>query len=471
MVTETRNRPDPVLFKLVAVVLLGGIMGILDGTMVAVGADTLRAAFAAPLTTIGWVSTGYLLALTATIPITAWAADRFGGRRLWLFGLVLFLGASLACGLAWDVPALIVFRVFQGVGAGVLDPLVLILLARAAGPGRAGRVMALMAGVLSLGPVLGPVVGGVVLQGLGWRWLFLINLPIGLAALAGSVRLLPADAPGADRPRARLDVIGAAAVTPGFGAVVLALSRAGDRAGFASPAVLVPLAAGAVLLAAYAVRALRVRHTPPLIDLRLFARPGFAPRVAIMAVTGLAMFALLFALPLYYQQARGAGALTAGLLVAPFGVSSAVAAPLAGRLAARFGTRAVVRTGALVAAAGAYGFTWTGAAAPGVWPVLAAVGVGAGLGFVGAPTMGSLYEALPAALVPQGSSVLYMLNQLGASFGVAVVALVVQTAGRADPVRGFHGAAWFLTAAALVLAVAAGGLQASRRKASPSRTT
>ncbi|GAA4627802.1 MDR family MFS transporter [Actinoallomurus vinaceus] len=425
-------------------------MGILDGTMVAVGIDTLTVAFDASLSAIGWVSTGYLLALTLTIPVTTWAVDRFGGRRLWLAGLLVFLGGSLASGLAWNIGSLIVFRVVQGVGAGVVDPLVLTLLARAAGPRRAARVMALMAGVLSLGPVLGPVVGGIVLEGLGWRWMFLINLPIGLVAFLGALRLAPRD-PAPEPTASRLDVIGVALIAPGFTSLMLALSQAGERAAFTVWQVLAPLTVGAVLLIGYAVHALPTRRTPLLIDLRLFTRGGFAASVTVMGLTGLTMFSALFALPLYYQQAHGHGTLTAGLLVAPLGVSAAVAAPLAGRLADRFGAREIVRAGAVVAVIGALAFAGIGARTQELWPTLAALAVGAGLGLVGAATMGSLYRTLPPPLIPQGSSVLYMLNQFGASVGVAVVALIVQTAGKADVIRGLHGVYWFMTAAILII--------------------
>ncbi|MEV0402028.1 DHA2 family efflux MFS transporter permease subunit [Actinoallomurus sp. NPDC050550] len=449
--TETPGHHlDPGLRRLIVVILLGGMMGILDGTMVAVGIDTLTGAFHASLSAVGWVSTGYLLALTLTIPVTTWAVDRFGGRRLWLAGLLVFLGGSLASGLAWNVASLIVFRVVQGVGAGLIDPLVLMLLARAAGPHRAARVMALMAGVLSLGPVLGPVVGGIVLQGLGWRWMFLINLPIGLAAFLGALRSVPRD-PQRESAASRLDVIGVALIAPGFASLMLALSQAGERAAFTVWQVLTPLTAGAVLLIGYAVHALSARSTPPLIDLRLFIRGGFAASVTVMGLTGLTMFSALFALPLYYQRAHGHGALTAGLLVAPLGVSAAVAAPLAGRLADRFGARVVVRVGAALAVIGTLAFAEIGARTQELWPALAALAVGAGLGFVGAATMGSLYRTLPPPLVPQGSSVLYMLNQLGASIGIAVVALILQTAGKADAIRGLHYVYWSMTAAILII--------------------
>ncbi|MFJ4218094.1 MFS transporter, partial [Streptomyces hydrogenans] len=151
MAHTSDGRLDPALRRLIGVILLGGIMGILDSSMIAAAADTLAQDLDTSLATVSWVSTSYLLALTVSIPVTTWAVDRFGGRRLWLVGLVVFLAGSIGSGLAWDAPSLIVFRVVQGLGAGLLDPLMLTLLARASGPERAGRVMGLMGVVGSSG--------------------------------------------------------------------------------------------------------------------------------------------------------------------------------------------------------------------------------------------------------------------------------------------------------------------------------
>ncbi|ROT33843.1 DHA2 family efflux MFS transporter permease subunit [Micromonospora sp. HM5-17] len=452
--TQARDdRLDPALLRLVGVVLLGGIMGILDGTMVAVAVDTLTARFDTAVSTIGWVSTGYLLALTATIPVTTWAVDRFGARRLWLFGLLLFLSGSLASGLAWNVASLIVFRLAQGVGAGILDPLVLTLLARAAGPARAGRVMGLMGAVLPLGPVLGPVVGGIVLDTLNWRWMFLVNLPIGAVAFLLALRVVPVDSPAEEQPQSRLDVLGLALSGPGAAALILALTQVAQTGRFLAGPVLLPLVLGAALLVAYVVHALRVRDVPPLIDVRLFRSRSFSASVTVQGLVGVASFSILFVLPLYYQQMQGAGdgAFVAGLLVAPMGLGSVLAMPVAGRLSDRLGARGLALGGAVVAALSALAFTRIDADTHPVWSGLAAFVIGGGLGFVGAPTMGSLYRTLPGHLVPQGSSVLYMLNQLGASIGIAVVAVIVDVAGQDDPMRGFHGVYWWVFATVLVI--------------------
>ncbi|MGW4963598.1 DHA2 family efflux MFS transporter permease subunit [Nonomuraea sp. NPDC004186] len=448
---EPDDRLDARLLGMIGVILLGGLLGILNSTMAAVAIDTLAATFETSLSTIGWTSTGFLLAVTATIPFTTWAVDRFGGKRLWLAGLALFLAGSLGAGVAWDVGALIVFRVVQGFGAGLLDPLVLILLARAAGPRRAGRVMGLMGVVLSLGPVLGPIAGGAVLAGLSWRWMFLLSVPVGLVALLLALRVIPADEPS-EESSARLDVVGLALLGPGFAAVVLALSQTAEQGAFTAWQALLPLGVGALLLLAYAAHALRDRRTPPLIDLRLFTNRGFTASVAIMGLGGLALFAALFALPLYYQQAHGHGVLAAGLLMAPLGLGGALAMPLAGRLSDRLGARGLATGGALVAGLSALAFTRIGADTPEIWPALAAFTIGLGSGCFSAPTMGSLYRALPPSMVAQGSSVLYMLNQLGAALGVAVVTLILQTSG--DVITGFHGIFWLVVAVIVIILAA-----------------
>ncbi|WP_238011853.1 DHA2 family efflux MFS transporter permease subunit [Dactylosporangium sp. AC04546] len=447
----TDERLDPAVRRLVAVVLLGGVMGILDGSMIAVANTTLADRFHAALTSVGWVTTGYLLALTVTIPVTAWAVDRFGARRLWLFGLGLFLAGSLAAGLSWNLAALVVFRLVQGAGAGIVDPLMPTLLARAAGPARAGRVMGLMGLVGSLGPVAGPVVGGLLLQHLDWRWMLLVNLPIGVTAFVLARRMLPADA-RPERP-ARLDLTGLALVAPGVAAVVFGLSRVTAREAHGTWAVLLPPAVGLALLAGYAAHARRRRDTPPLIQPGLFRHRDFTVSIAVVLLVGLGTFGSLFLVPLYYQEVRGHGASAAGMLLAPLGLGSALAMPIAGRLSDRFGTRRLSLIGGCVAVAGAAAFAPVGADTPVAWPVAASFAIGAGLGGASAPAIGTVFRTLPPELVAQGSSVLYMLNQLGAALGVATCALFVQAAG--DPLTGIHAGAWWLTATSvLMLAVA-----------------
>lgn len=236
---------------------------------------------------------------------------------------------------------------------------------------------------------------------------------------------------------------------PGFAAVVLALSQTAEHGVVTAAAALVPLAIGVALLAGYGLHAHRAQR-PPLIDLRLFLSRSFMASVTIMALSGLAGFATLFALPLYHQHAHGT--LAAGLLVAPYGLAGAIAMPLAGRLSDRIGARGPASVGAAMATLSGLLLTRLTVETSVVWPIVGAFAIGLGAGLFSAPTMGSLYRTLPATMVAAGSSVLYMLNQLGAAFGVAVVALLMQTATTA--MIGVHRVFWLIAATNVIVLVA-----------------
>src|ERR671928_1156356 len=187
---------DRELGRLAAVVVLGTIMSILDTTIVNVAIETLGRQLHSSLTSIQWVSTGYLLALATVIPLTGWSMERFGAKRMWMTSVVLFLIGSTLCGLAWSTESLIVFRVLQGFGGGMIMPIGQAILAQAAGPQRMGRIMSVIGVPTLLGPILGPVIGGLIIDNASWRWIFFVNVPVGLVALALAARVLPGVEPG-----------------------------------------------------------------------------------------------------------------------------------------------------------------------------------------------------------------------------------------------------------------------------------
>ena len=193
------------------VVVLGAITSILDTTIVNVALATLGRDLHASLSTIQWVASGYLVALAVVIPMTGWASERFGSKQLWMLVVALFIAGSVLSGLAWSADSLIAFRVLQGLGGGMIMPAGMIILASAAGPQRIGRVMAVVGAPMLLGPILGPVFGGLILLHLSWRWIFFANLPIGLLALGLAWRLLPRSTPQRGE---RLDFVGLALLSP-----------------------------------------------------------------------------------------------------------------------------------------------------------------------------------------------------------------------------------------------------------------
>src|SRR5205809_508391 len=339
------------------VVVVGTIMAILDATIVNVAIPTLGRDFHTSISTIQWVMTGYLLAFASVIPLTGWASGRFGAKRIWISALLLFMAGSALAGMAWSIEALIAFRVLQGFGGGLLLPVGQTILAQAAGPQRIGRVMSVVGVPMLLGPVFGPVIGGAIVDEVSWRWIFFVNLPIGVLAVLLAWRLLPEAAP---RLGQRLDLRGLALLSPGLAIFVYGMSEAGAEGGFGSPPALAGIAPGLPLVVLFAWHAWRGGRAA-LIDVSLFARRGFAIAAATNLLIGIALFGALILLPLYYQIVRGESPLATGLLLVPQGVGAALAMPVAGRLTDEVGAGVVIPAGIVLALAGTAAYTQVGA--------------------------------------------------------------------------------------------------------------
>jgi EmrB/QacA subfamily drug resistance transporter len=405
-----------------SVVIVGVIMSILDTTIVNVALETLSRELHAPLSTIQWVSTGYLLSLALVIPLTGWMSERYGAKRIWMVSVALFGIGSALCGAAWNAESLIVFRILQGLGGGMIMPVGMALLAQTAGPSRVGRVMSVIGVPMLLGPILGPVLGGLIVDNASWRWIFYVNVPIVLVALLLAQRVLHEDAGRADA--GRLDTTGLALISPGLVAIIFGLSQSETHGGFGATIVWGPVVAGVVLVALF------VRHAwfadRPLLDLKLFKNAGFSAAAGSTFLLGGALFGTLLILPLYYQIARGESALTAGLLMAPQGVGAAIAMPLAGRLTDRVGGGKVALVGIIVMTLGTLPYAFVGAETP-YW-LLAGLLVIRGLGLASSmmPSMAAAYAVLDRAAVPRATSALNVMRQVGGSIGTAILAVYLQ---------------------------------------------
>jgi EmrB/QacA subfamily drug resistance transporter len=295
------------------------------------------------------------------IPLSGWALARFGARLTWLISLTVFLAGSMACGLAWNVGSLIAFRVLQGIGGGMLIPVLTTVLIQAAGGRSLGKLMATVGLPVVVVPILGPVIGGLIVANLDWRWIFYVNVPVCAIGLLLAWRYMPRQAPLAG-PRPRPDITGIVLLSPAVAALLYGLAAASTHGGFGRPDVLIAVAAGLALLAAFIVRGLRWHDgtVMPIIDLRLFRVRSFTAASSLMFLSGLSLYGALFLLPLYYQEVRGAGVLEAGLLMAPQGIGSLLPRTLAGRLTDSIGARPVVLAGMLVAAAATVPFALAG---------------------------------------------------------------------------------------------------------------
>ena len=432
MSSTTAERPPTValdreILVLGAVVVLGTIMAILDATIVNVAIPTLAIDLHASISTIQWVMTAYLLAFASVIPLTGWASERFGAKRVWIAALLAFMAGSILAGLAWSAGSLIAFRALQGFGGGAIMPVGQTILAHAAGPQRMGRVMSVIGIPMLLAPVFGPVVGGAIVDGASWRWIFFINLPVGVLALLFAQRLLPEAKP---RLGTSLDALGLALLSPGLAIFVYGMSTAGSAGGFGAGRALAGVGAGLVLLALFVLHARR-RGPQALLDLSLFAQRGFATAAATTLLIGIALFGALILLPLYFQLVRGTTPLETGLLLVPQGLGAAVAMPFAGRLTDTIGARIVIPVGIVLALVGAAAYTQVGADTSYVALAAALFVIGLGLGATIMPAMAVAYQSVSREAVSRATAALNMIQRIAASVGTALLAVVLQRALRA----------------------------------------
>jgi EmrB/QacA subfamily drug resistance transporter len=432
--TTSRRDPNQGLSREVkvvaAVVVLGVVMSVLDTTIVNVALDTLSRDLHSPLSTIQWVSTGYLLSLAMVIPLAGWLSERFGSKRVWMIAVAVFAVGSALCGIAWSAGSLIFFRVLQGFGGGLIMPVGMSVLAQTAGPRHMGRVMSVIGMPMLLGPVLGPVLGGLIVTNAAWQWIFYVNVPVAALSLILAARLLNSAEGRADA--GPLDWRGVMLLCPGLAGVVFGLAETETSGGLGSPIAWGPIVAGGLLISLFVRHALRVRR--PLLDIHLFRSAGFSAAAATTFLLGAGLFGSMLLLPLYYQVDRGASALSAGLLMAPQGIGAALVMPISGRLTDRIGGGRVALSGITVMSLATIPLvTVTGTSSYG-WLAIVLLLRGVGLGCSMMPTMASAYAVLGSDQVPGGTSILNTLQRLGGSIGTAVLAVVLT-----DQARGALG--------------------------------
>ncbi|GAA3031490.1 MFS transporter [Kitasatospora albolonga] len=421
-----------VLNRTLLVVITGSVMSVLDITIVNVALRSLTTALAAPLETVQWTATAYTLALAAVVPTAAWAMGRIGAKRSYLTALALFTLGSLLAACAWSAGSLIAFRAVQGLGGGLLMPVGMTMVMRAADRNRLGRAMALSGLPVLIGPVLGPVLGGWLLDVADWRWIFLVNLPVGALALTLAALLLRPDAPASaasSEVAPRLDLPGLLTLPPGLALLLYGLTLGGERGDLTTPGAALPALAGAVLIAAFVRHALTTRQ--PLLDLRLLRDRTFTVSVITLALFVSGYFGSMLLGPVYWQQVRGLSTTTAGLLGAPVGLTVGLAMQLAARRIDRTPPRRLIPAGVAIGALG-MALTAVQIADPTVpaWRLVAsAMLMGAGAGTVLMPTMTTATRALPTDRLAAAGTALSINSQLWAASGTALISTLLTTTG------------------------------------------
>ena len=442
------DKPDPRVWTIAGACMLGPLMSGLDSTMVNVALNAIGRSFDAPLATVQWVTTGYLLALALALPLTGWLVDRVGARRIFLGCFAAFVVCSALCAMATSAGMLIACRLAQGVAGGLLAPLMQMMMAR-----HAGRHMARVIGIAAMVPVtgqmLGPSLGGLILTFLDWRWVFVVNVPIGIVAIAFAARVLPKDEGVVAR---RLDILGLALVSPG-----LALLLEGFVS-LASGGLIAPmsLVLSALLLACY-VRHWRRSPGVALIDLGLFHGAVFRASAATQFLSHAVNFGGQLLLPLYFLEARGLTPAETGLMLAPMGLGFFLALPTMSRLSERLGARAISGAGAAFAFAGTLPFALAGPDTPLVLLALALVVRGFGVGSITIPSASAAYASVPRDKLGHAATALNICQRFGGPAGTASLAICLQLALSrvALPAAAYAIALWMLAGLAAAAFVAA----------------
>jgi EmrB/QacA subfamily drug resistance transporter len=438
-----QDKIEPWVWRITGVVIVGMVMSILDTTIVNVALHTLSEDLETTLAQIQWVATGYLLALAAVIPLTGWSARRFGAKRVYLVSIGLFTLGSALCGLSSSATELILFRVLQGLGGGMIMPLAQMIMAEVAGPKRMGRVMGVVVMPAMLAPILGPVVGGLILQNLHWSWIFFVNVPIGIVAMALAHRLLPESKLG---EAGKLDWLGLALMVSGMPLVVYGLSEIASQGSFTAPTVIWPIVGGLLLTVAFGWHALRVER--PLLDVRLYANRIFAAASLTTFGLGAALFGAMILLPLYYQEVRGESVVVTGLLTGPQGLGMLICAPFTARLTERFGGGRVAFVGVTLLCLTTLPLAFIGAETSIVEISLLLVlrGIGIGLSFI--PTTTVAFASLRTDQLSDATPQMNVLQRVGGAIGTAVLAVVLQRAAEgadnsAELASAFGTAFWW----------------------------
>jgi EmrB/QacA subfamily drug resistance transporter len=452
------DKIDAAVLKVAGVVVLGAIMSILDITVVNVALPTFQKEFAdggqpVAYSHVAWTVTGYTLALATVIPLSGWAADRFGTKRLYMAAIALFTLGSALCATATSINMLIGFRVLQGLGGGMLMPIGMTIMTRAAGPHRMGRLMAILGIPMLLGPICGPIIGGWLIDNASWHWIFLINVPLGAIALVYAFLALAKDH---TEPTESFDFLGMLLMSPGLAIFLYGVSSIPSKGTAADPQVWVSMLVGAALMGVFVWHSFRPEH--PLLDLRLFGQRNFTIAVLTMFLFAGAFFGGLLLVPTYFQQVRGELPLDAGLLVAPQGIGAMLTMPIAGSLADRLPIGRIVPVGLALIVVGMFGLTQVTDTTSYGLIIAFLVVMGLGMGSTMMPLFTSALKTLTGPTVARGSTLLNISQQIASSCGVALMSVLLTNhlkgaASKSDQASAFADTfwvAWALVAFTLV---------------------
>lgn len=405
----------------VLVALIGAFMSILDSSIVNVAVPTIMSVFNASTSTVEWVVTIYMLAMGVVVPLSGWLGDKLGFKRLYIFSMAVFVFGSLLCAMSWSINSLIVARVIQAMGGGMIMPTTMAMIFRMVPKERIGGGMGVFGIALLVAPAIGPTLGGYLVEYVNWRWIFTINLPIGAIGILLSLFLIPEFQ---TREAGSLDIGGALTSAAGLFCLLLALSKGADW-GWHSESITLLLYASAVCIILFIY--LELTSANPLLELRVYRYPTFTMANLMVVITTIGLYAGMFYLPLFLQEVRGLGAMDTGLLMMPGALTSAVMMPIAGNLYDRFGPRLLAVCGIAALAYMTYVFHGLSLETATTTIIYWVMVRGAVIALANMPAQTAAMAVLPTELVGRGSAMTNIIRQVASSFGIAVLTSMMNT--------------------------------------------
>ena len=444
------DRLDPAIWKIGSVAVLGSFLSQLDATVVNVSLSSLAVTFHSSLSAIQWVTSGYLLALALILPLSGWMVDRIGAKALYLWCFSSFTLSSVLCGFSWSAHSLIGFRILQGMSGGLMAPMAQMMMARVAGKHMAS-VFGFAAMPILLAPLLGPVIAGTILQFASWRWLFLINLPVGALALVLAALFLPNDR-AETKPR-DLDLVGLALLSPGLVLFLYGSDHISDRAGLAA------LAGSVLLLVAFFKWAIRKKEKA-IIDLQLFKGNVFSAAAVTQFMANGISFAGQMLIPIFLIRACGRSPSATGLLLAPLGLGMMCGYPFVGALTKRFGNRRVSAGGSLLALLSTLPFVYLASHGLVIAMLTCALFLrGMGQSLVSPPSISAAYSSVKREDLPMATTTLNIVMRIGGPTLTTICATFLgwrlASAHTPAAVQGAFTAAFILLCAFHALLIAA----------------
>lgn len=472
MTEKIENSNEPFSIKTIIgpilAVIIGMIMVILDSTAMNVALPGIVKDFNSDVTTMQWSLTGYTLALSAVIPLAGWMSDRFGAKNTFLMTILLFTLGSILCSFARTPEQLILFRVIQGLGGGMVAPIGMAIVFRLAPPDKMGSIMGTLGVPMLLAPALGPVLAGYLVEYVTWHWIFLINLPIGIIAILVGIKFLPK----VERKSVpTLDYLGIILAPIAFAMLAYGVSEGGKS--WSSTQTLTGLIVGGIALLIFIF--VELRQEQPLLELRVFKSPNFSKGIVIAWIAQIALFGVMIIVPLFLQTVRGYGALHTGLILLPQAIASGVMMPIGGRLYDKLGARPLVVTGLSVITAGLFMLSRITMDTTIGFIITCLVMLGAGMGLSMMSINTHVLQSAPRKLVGRVTPLTTAAQQVMVSFAVAgmtgflmsrITSHMTETANPVEASVSAYGDT-FLFAAGIAIAGALLGIILKRPKQQP----